>query len=375
MTRKIAILATNFGPYHFARLHGFKERVKSLSWQVTGIELSRTERTYSWRTNTSEVDHEFRTIIHGKTWEDVSLLTLTKSLFNCFSGCEIDVLVIPGYHTPIFLFAMIWARVQKKPVILMLASKENDRKRHPWIEYCKSLIIKNYQAALVGGSPQKRYLEKLGMPSDRIFIGYDVVDNESFVKSKIQHLENPIKNPFFLTINRFIEKKNLFWLLSVYSEYRNQLGEKAWDLVLCGDGDLRIEILTRIAELNLEEFVHTPGFLQRNDQLPFFAHAGCFIHASTQEQWGLVINEGMASSLPVLVSNRCGCVEDLVIEGKNGFTFDPENKAQLIRLMIDVSIDTYNLKEMGNNARIHIEKFSPTFFAENLLYAIEEAYK
>ena len=213
------------------------------------------------------------------------------------------------------------------------------------------------------------------MPSDRIFIGYDVVDNESFVKSKIQHLENPIKNPFFLTTNRFIEKKNLLWLLSVYSEYRNQLGEKAWDLVLCGDGDLRIKVLDKIAELNLEGFVHTPGFLQRNDQLPFFAHAGCFVHASVQEQWGLVVNEAMASSLPVLVSNKCGCVEDLVIEGENGFTFDPENKAQLIQLMIDVTIDTYNLKEMGNNARIHVEKFSPILFAENLLRAVKKAHE
>jgi glycosyltransferase involved in cell wall biosynthesis len=47
------------------------------------------------------------------------------------------------------------------------------------------------------------------------------------------------------------------------------------------------------------------------------------VHASTTEQWGLVVNEAMAAGLPVLVSDRCGCAPDLVEVGVNGFTFDP----------------------------------------------------
>ncbi len=42
----------------------------------------------------------------------------------------------------------------------------------------------------------------------------------------------------------------------------------------------------------------------------------------------------MASGLPVLVSNRCGCAPDLVQEGVNGFTFDPYNIEQLAQLML-----------------------------------------
>jgi 1,2-diacylglycerol 3-alpha-glucosyltransferase len=51
--------------------------------------------------------------------------------------------------------------------------------------------------------------------------------------------------------------------------------------------------------------------------------ASAFIQASTTEQWGLVVNEAMASGLPVLVSERCGCAPDLVKNGVNGYTFDP----------------------------------------------------
>ena len=367
---KIAILATNFGPYHFARLQAAKQQFNLSGWEVIGVELSRSERTYLWQTNTSEISCEFETVIRDKTWEDVSLFTLTRSLFKILSAHKIDVLVVPGYHDFILILAMLWAKIQHKPVILMLASKEDDKKRHFAFEYCKSLVIKNYQAALVGGSPQKRYLEKLGMPSDKIFIGYDVVDNDSFEKNKISRLKNPLEKPFFLTVNRFVGKKNLFWLLSVYADYRNQLGSKSWDLVLCGDGELAKQVHARIVELNLEKFVHCPGFLQRNEQLPYFAHAKCFIHSSTQEQWGLVVNEAMAASLPVLLSNRCGCFEDLLIEGENGFGFDPENAPQLLHLMLNVSCDTSNLTRLGDNARNHIEKFSPLLFGNNLVKAI-----
>ena len=366
----IAVLFKNYGPYHFARLEQFHQVCNQVGWKAIGVELARAELTYEWKADSKSIICEFISIIDDQVMEEVPVIKLTQALYRTLGNINPDVLVIAGYSPMIMLSAMIWCRLNRKPAILMTASKEDDAERTLWKETTKSLILRFYQAALVGGSPQKRYFEKLGMPSDRIFIGYDVVDNESFAKSKIQHLENPIKNPFFFTINRFIEKKNLLWLLSVYSEYRNQLGEKAWDLVLCGDGDLRIKILNRIAELNLEKFVHCPGFLQRNEQLPYFAHAKCFIHSSTQEQWGLVVNEAMAASLPVLLSNRCGCFEDLLIEGENGFGFDPENAPQLLHLMLNVSCNTSDLTRLGDNARSHIEKFSPLLFGNNLVKAI-----
>jgi glycosyltransferase involved in cell wall biosynthesis len=79
--------------------------------------------------------------------------------------------------------------------------------------------------------------------------------------------------------------------------------------------------------------VYLPGFRQIGELPRFYAHAGAFVHASTTEQWGLVVNEAMASGLPVLVSNLCGCAPELVVEGINGFTFDPRDVDELARGM------------------------------------------
>jgi glycosyltransferase involved in cell wall biosynthesis len=136
---------------------------------------------------------------------------------------------------------------------------------------------------------------------------------------------------------------------------------------------LRVQLEQQITNQAIQDYVHLPGFLQQQELLPYFAHASCFIHASVQEQWGLVVNEAMASGLPVLVSNRCGCYEDLIIEGVNGFGFDPENVQQLTDLMLKISSEKIDLQTMGNAALEHIQQFSPDYFAQGLIQAVNYA--
>ena len=40
--------------------------------------------------------------------------------------------------------------------------------------------MKRFDAALVGGEPHKRHFASLGIPADKIFTGYDAVDNDFF---------------------------------------------------------------------------------------------------------------------------------------------------------------------------------------------------
>jgi glycosyltransferase involved in cell wall biosynthesis len=99
-----------------------------------------------------------------------------------------------------------------------------------------------------------------------------------------------------------------------------------------------------------------------------------FVHASTTEQWGLVVNEAMATGLPVIVSNRCGCVPDLVAEGKNGFTFDPGSEKSLTKSMLDMwRLPKRRLEEMRGESRRIVEGFTPAHFAMGAKRAIDSA--
>lgn len=369
----IAILFTSYGPYHIARLTSFYNHYSQLDVNIVGLELARHEAEYAWQAQVEELPFKVISVIEKQQLEEVSFTQLLRQLYAVLSQLNPDIIVIAGYARPAMLATLLWCLGNQKPSVLLSETKKDDATRSWWSEMLKKLILKHYKSALVGGQPQKRYLTELGMPAEAIFLGYNVVGNESYHPKKIKSLPLPVERPYFLAINRFVPKKNLLFLISAYAAYRQTTGANAWDLVLCGEGVLRPQIEQKIAELDLKNVVHLPGFLQQDELLPYFAHAKCFIHASIQEQWGLVVNEAMAAGLPVLVSNRCGCFEDLVIEGVNGFGFDPDNSQQLIDLMLKVSLGETDLAKISRGALEHIQKFSPDYFAQGLIQAVEYA--
>ena len=370
---QIAILFANYGPYHLARVASAYHACKSRGWNLFGIELARSEEEYPWQTQAEQFPCDIISVINDCPLEKSKPTDLFRKLISLLNQTNPDAIAIAGYARPAMLVALLWCLYQRKTAILLSETTENDEPRSWWKEKIKKLIITSYQAALVGGNPHKRYLIKLGMPTNAIFLGYDVVGNEVFYPDQIKSLPSPLNKPFFLAINRFVSKKNLPFLLSAYAKYRQLVGTSAWNLILCGDGELRLQIEQLINQLQIEDSVHLPGFLQQDQLLPYLAHAKCFIHASVQEQWGLVVNEAMAAGLPVLVSNRCGCYEDLIIEGVNGFGFDPENVQQLTDLMLKISSEKIDLQTMGNAALEHIQQFSPDYFAQGLIQAVNYA--
>ena len=259
-------------------------------------------------------------------------------------------------------------------------------------ELIKRIVVSSFSAGLAGGQLQREYLVTLGLPRNRVFTGYDVVDNEYFrqkaeeVRSQASEVRMKYGLPrkYFLASARFVPKKNLPMLIRAYVRYRRlaDSGEdgqrttdnRPWDLVLLGDGPLKADICRLISDFRLHGHVHLRGFIQYRELPAYYALADAFVHASTTEQWGLVVNEAMATGLPVIVSNRCGCVPDLVAEGKNGFTFNPESVEDLGKLMVDMSgLSDRRLEEMRAESRRIIAGFTPTHFAIAAQRAIDVA--
>jgi glycosyltransferase involved in cell wall biosynthesis len=202
------------------------------------------------------------------------------------------------------------------------------------------------------------------------------VDNAYFARRalEIRNSEFEIRKKcglpenYFLSSARFIEKKNLPRLIRAYAQYRQRsevAGNAPWKLVLLGDGPLRESLSSQLSTLNLHAHVHLPGFKQYDELPVYYAFARAFVHASTIEQWGLVVNEAVASGLPVIVSNRCGCVPELV--NGNGFTFDPLDEQELTaRLLEMASLSEHDLECFAETSRGIAARFAPDRFGEGL---------
>jgi glycosyltransferase involved in cell wall biosynthesis len=143
--------------------------------------------------------------------------------------------------------------------------------------------------------------------------------------------------------------------------------------VLLGDGPLLPEVNQTIKRLNLSGTVHLHGFKQYSELPSYYGLAGAFVHASTSEQWGLVVNEAMAAGLPVIVSDRCGCAPDLVADGVNGYTFPPHDPDALAERLCLLTTAESTRATMGKASRDRIADWGPEAFAYGLEHAAHSA--
>jgi glycosyltransferase involved in cell wall biosynthesis len=301
---------------------------------------------------------------------------LRRAFWSALEQTNPDVVAVNGWNNFGSLIAANCCLRRRIPMVVMSESSRQDEPRTSWKEAIKRRLVGLYSAALVGGQRHVEYLAELGMPRERVFIGYDVVDNDYFGRrtAEIRNSKFEIRDKrglpenYFLASARFIEKKNLSSLIEAYAQYRrrSEIAVKVpWDLVVLGDGPLRATLNSQLSTLNLNEHVHLPGF-KPYDELPvYYALASAFVHASTTEQWGLVVNEAIASGLPVIVSDRCGCVPEVI--NSNGFTFNPTSENELTaRLLEMASLSDEERKRLGDNSYRIAANFAPERFGEGL---------
>jgi 1,2-diacylglycerol 3-alpha-glucosyltransferase len=377
----IAILFDRLGPYHWARL-----QAAARLFRVVAFETCAITREHQWE----RIDQP-RAFDRVTLFNDVSdgrspkRALLRQKMAKALREADPAVAMIPGWGTPASLIALEWCLRNQRPAVVMSESNAFDEKRYALAESIKRIVVSLFSAGLAGGRLQMEYLITLGLPRNRVFTGYDVVDNEYFrqkaeeVRSQASEVRRKYGLPgnYFLASARFVPKKNLPTLIRAYARYRQLAGKRdngLWDLVLLGDGPLKAVLSRLISDLRLHGHVHLPGFVQYRDLPAYYALADGFVHASITEQWGLVVNEATATGLPVIVSNRCGCAPDLVAEGKNGFTFDPGSVKDLGKLMLDMShFSKRRLEDMRGESRRIVESFTPAHFAIGAERAIDAA--
>jgi len=406
---KLVFVFDHFGPYHVARVGAAAGLPGCV---VTGVELHPRSRTYGWEPRDCAGELGFRKVclprveLQGRAERRI----LRPHLERVLSECGPDVVFVNGWGDFMSLETIAWAKRKGVRVVVMSETRRVDGVRSWYGEWVKSRIVRLCDGGLCGGESHRRYLEELGLPRVRVALGYNAVDNEFF--SKIRNSKLGMGNeeefsvfgfqfpgdvgqaelPYFLASNRFVERKNVGRLIRAYAMYVKsvQQGKSVWPLVLLGDGELRGELEAFCVGLGLQiaddeqaknlkrnsyklktskecGLVVFAGFRQVEEVREFYSHAGVFIHPALAEPWGLVLNEAMASGLPVLSSRNVGAAEELLREGVNGYLFDPKNVEELAGLM-------GRMAEMPEGARLAmgrasgslVEEWEPGRFAQGV---------
>ncbi len=276
--------------------------------------------------------------------------------------------------------AIRWGRMRRRPVVIMDDARLQDVPRPRLVNWVKRRIFENVDAVLTSAPSHSDSYLAWGLPQDRIFFGLDVVNNNWFAeKAKEVRAKEGSRRPryelpekYFLGIGRQVPKKNWSTLIEAYSKYRQSSRRPPWSLVLVGDGQERNGLETQVARDRIEG-VHFFPFCNQEEACAYYAMAGCLVLPSFYgETWGLVVNEAMSCSLPVLVSNQCGCAETLVQDSRNGWKFSPFDPDELAERLLQVAnLSTADLTAMGGQSRSISSEWNLDRFVKGAIAAIE----
>jgi glycosyltransferase involved in cell wall biosynthesis len=159
-----------------------------------------------------------------------------------------------------------------------------------------------------------------------------------------------------LSVGRLIHLKGYKLLIAAWSKLTPKVARNCI-LRIAGTGPLRedLEEQARKAGLDSVEFV---GFVEYDNLPLLYCDADIFILPSLEETWGFVVNEAMASGLPVLCS-KYAHAREMVNEGENGYLFDPLSADDTILKINTLFERRSEWKEMGRRGRETVEKLYP----------------
>ncbi len=259
---------------------------------------------------------------------------------------EYDCIIMNGYASLDFLMLYTLNFFYGKPI-----GVDSDTQYSLPQNFVKCLIKKAYLNiifrnkhiyGLAGGTgPHKDLFLKFGMSPKRVFLMPMTVDVNKFTnKTKEKNLLFR-----FLYVGRIVECKNIDIMLMAFKKIYDK-GYKA-EFSIVGRGNL-------LSQMKLK-YHDCPAIMFKDakfgqDLIDEYKSAHVLVLPSSYEPWGLVINEAMSASLPVIVSNEVGAGYDLVLNKNTGFIFNINSPTELEEYMQQFMSDGNNYQMMSENA-------------------------
>lgn len=292
-----------------------------------------------------------------------------------------SIVIVNGWSYFSNLLTILIAKVLGKKVWLRAENPLNQELlKNKNILAVKRLLLKFFLFPLIDkflyiGQQNKQFFEYYGAKASQLIFTPYSVDNGFFqreaegLKSNSclrKELNLPEGKKIILFVGKYIEKKRPLDIIKAF----HLLNSSSSVLVMLGEGNLRGELEIYIRENCMTNAILT-GFINQSEISKYYAVADIFVMCSGPgETWGLSVNEAMNFSLPIIISDICGCADDLVKEGENGFLFKMGDINQLA-ILLQKLLENENIREqMAHASLMRISNYSNKRIVENLKLAI-----
>ncbi len=236
-----------------------------------------------------------------------------RQLRKVLTHLTYERLLVGGWDLPEFWWSVFASSGNN---VLALESSCYESQTSGLKAWIKRLFLSRIHAIIASGLAQKRLAQQLGFHKT-IHLSHGVGLFHQGQRQEKQAITESTPT-HFLFVGRLAPEKNLSALLEVFSTLPHL------QLTVVGDGPLAHSLKNQ-APAN----VHWMGHVANQQLASLYQSHDVFILPSLSEPWGLVVEEALYYGLPLIVSDRVGCVEDLVLKPQTGLVFDVQDAQSL----------------------------------------------
>ena len=380
MIPKLVLVTEIIAPYRIPVFNALAQRPE-LDLRV--IFLSENDPTLrQWRVYKDEIKFKYEVLPSWRRRLGRYNLLLNRGMRSALNRIQPDVLLCGGYNYLASWTAAYWAKAHRVPFLLWSESTALDRRRkYPAVEALKSRFLNLCIAFVVPGKSSRNYLKDLGIAEERIVAAPNAVDNALYSNSAeaARRDESQVRSRhrlplrYFLYVGRIEKEKGIYDLLDAYAQLKPALRAEV-GLVFAGEGSDYGELVEQSSKIQ-PGTIRFLGFTHREELPAVYALADGLIFPTRSDPWGLVVNEAMACSLPIIASSVAGCTLDLVQDRWNGFVVRPADVPELAAAMESLAESSELREQMACRSWERIQSYSPAAWAAGVVEAVKSVLR
>ena len=250
-------------------------------------------------------------------------------------------------------------------------------RRSWWKELIKRYVFSHVRGIITVGEDGRRFARRYNAPDERIFYARHTVDVEHFSSGRSAAL--PDREKFraelclggvtFVYVGRLWWGKGVNYLLDAFAEVQQRLQDSTVSLLLLGDGADERKLREQCRRKSIQNVVFA-GFKQKPELPPYYAASDVFVFPTLGDPYGLVVDEAMACSLPIISTSEAGEIRDRVEEAVNGYIVPPEDPLALADKMQLLARDPEARARMGAASFEKIKDHTPEGWAKDFEAAV-----
>lgn len=301
---------------------------------------------------------------HPKGFSEPAYLHLPFDTIQRLRSFDAEVVISNEMGFRTFLALVYRKRRPSARLIVWAEMAESTEQGRGWTRgVLRRFLQKHVDGFVVLGESGARYIRSLGTDERKIFRVPYTTDVHRFATNPLTRRDDQARRLVY--VGQLVERKGLLPFVGALSRWAAANPDRTIEFVLAGVGPLRDKLEREWLPVNLR--LTFLGNIWYADLPNVYAECGIFAFPTLADSWGVVVNEALASGLPVLGSIFSQAVEELVEDRRNGWLFDPGKPEAMYRAIGEsMTAPLEVLNDMRQHARTTALRLTPDYVAERI---------